>query len=359
MRLKNLRKKIDGIDEQLLKLLNQRAQEVGKITNLKRKSELEVFSAEREAAIHARLKKINRGPLKDEDLEIVFREILSVCRSQDMILNIAYLGPEGTFTHLAAIKKFGKKPKYISAESINDVFDKVERGEVRYGVVPVENSIEGVVNYTLDMFFISSLKICSEVTLNISHSLLGVSPSFWKKGVKKIYSNPQVFAQCRKWISCNLVEVELISTVSTASAAQLARKDKGSACIGNKILAGMYGLKVIATSIEDSRANYTRFLVIAKNDSFPLGDDKTSILFSIRDKAGALYDVLSSFKKYRINLTKIESRPSKKKPWEYYFFVDFQGHRSSPLVEKALRELEKRCIFAKVLGSYPKDRKSL
>ena len=289
--LKKLRDRIDKIDEEILKLLNQRAYEVIKVGKLKKRKNLNVFSPEREANMLDRLKKINKGIFSSTDVENVFREILSACRSQKTILLIAYLGPEGTFTHLAAVKKFGKKPTYIPTESIDDVFDKVERGETDYGVVPIENSIEGVVNYTLDMFFSSALNICAEITLNISHALLGKS----SEKIKRVYSNPQVFAQCRRWISRSLKDVELISTSSTAKAALEVKKDVYGVCIGNKILANIYGLNVIASSIEDSSNNYTRFLVIAKNDSFPSGKDKTSILFSIKDRVGALYDVLYPF----------------------------------------------------------------
>jgi len=351
MELKKLRGKIDKIDEKILKLLNQRVQEVIKVGKLKKRKNLAVYSPEREASMLSRLKKLNKGPLGSQDLDNIFREILSVCRSQRTVLEVAYLGPQGTFTHLAAIKKFGKKPKYIPTDSISDVFDKVDAGEAGYGVVPIENSTEGVINYTLDMFFVSSLNICAEVILNISHSLLGKST----KNIKRVYSNPQVFAQCRKWISRSLKGVELIPASSTAKAALEAKKDRGGACIGNKILADLYGLKILASSIEDSHSNYTRFLIIAKNDSPPSGKDKTSILFSVKDRVGALYDVLSSFKSCGINLTKIESRPSKKKPWEYYFFVDFEGHKSSSSVQRGLKKLEKGCVFVKILGSYPKE----
>jgi chorismate mutase/prephenate dehydratase len=350
MRLKKLRKRIDVIDDKILRFLNQRAKLVLAINTVKQKNNLEPYAAERELDIMDRLKKTLKGPLSDEDIEIIFREILSVCRSLKTALRIVYLGPEGTFTHLAAIKQFGKKVDYIPAESISDVFDAVQRKSADYGVVPIENSIEGVINYTLDMFFTSHLKICAEITLNISHALLGHS-----RKIKRIYSNPQVFPQCRRWISQNYPGVELISVPSTAKAAIVAKKDKEGACIGNNILASLYRLKVIASSIEDSPQNYTRFLVIAKSDSSPSGKDKTSVLFSVKDKVGILHDVLFCFKKNRINLTKIESRPSKRKPWEYYFFVDFEGHRELPSVRRALGQLEKNCIFVKILGSYPKQ----
>jgi chorismate mutase/prephenate dehydratase len=349
--LSKLRRNIDKIDQKILQLLNQRAQEVIKISSLKEKKKLAIYSPEREANMLKHLKKINKGPFNSQDVENVFREILSVCRSQKTNLEIAYLGPPGTFTHLAAIKKFGKKPEHIPSESISDVFDKVEQGEADYGVVPIENTTEGVVNYTLDMFFDSPLNICAEVTLNVSHYLLGTS----LKNIKRVYSNPQVFAQCRKWISRSLKGVELVPVSSTAKAAQKTKYDSRAVCIGNRILANLYRLRVLASSIEDSSYNYTRFLIIAKEDSPASGKDKTSILFSIKDKVGALYGVLASFKRYGINLTKIESRPSKKKPWEYYFFVDFAGHKSSLSVQKALKSLEEKCTFVKILGSYPAE----
>lgn len=352
MDIKDLRKKIDRIDRRILDLLNQRAREALKVNELKRDSNIGVYSAERENNILQRLIGVNKGPLSGKDIDIIFKEVISVCRSLRTTLKIVYLGPQGTFTHMAAIKKFGKKSEYISAESISEVFEKVENEDFDYGVVPVENSIEGVINYTLDMFFASNLKICAEITLSISHSLLGLVS---KDKIKKIYSNAQVFAQCRKWLSRNLTGVELIPAPSTAKGAISAKDDCEGACIGNKILASLYGLNIIESSIEDSRHNYTRFLVIAKRDSLFSGKDKTSVLFSVKDRVGALYSVLSSFKKYGINLTKIESRPSKQKPWEYYFFVDFQGHRESAIIQKTLKDLEKKCSFVKILGSYPKE----
>ena len=352
MQLKKLRDEIDKLDKRLLELLNQRAKEVVKVSSLKKKKRVSTYSPEREAKILAHLKKCNKGPLSSQDLEAIYGEILSVCRSLRTTLKVGYLGPKGTFTHLAATKKFGKKPEYIAADSISDVFERVDRQEVDYGVVPIENSIEGVVNYTLDMFLESNLKVCAEITLNISHSLL--SKTSLDK-IKRIYSNPQVFAQCRHWILTNLAGVELIESSSTAKAAQQAKKDAYGACIGNKILTGIYGLRIIRSSIEDAPHNYTRFLVISKNDGGHSGNDKTSILFAVKDRVGALHDVLASFKKHKINLTKIESRPSKKKAWEYYFFVDFNGHRASANIEKVLKRLEKDCSFVKVLGSYPKE----
>ncbi len=351
MKLEQLRAKIDRIDEKILALLNQRAKEAAKISKVKKGKKLTTYSPERESSLFRHLKKINKGPFKAEDVENVFREILSVCRAQRTTLSVAYLGPQGTFTYSAAVKKFGKKPKYISSVTIAEVFERVEKNEADYGVIPIENSTEGVINHTLDMFLVSDLQICAEVILDISHFLIGNS----FKDIKRIYSNSQVFPQCRQWLSKNLPMADFIPVSSTASAALEVQKDLKGACIGNKELANIYGLNILSSGIEDSSCNCTRFLVISKNGSLVSGKDKTSVLFSVKDKVGALYDVLSYFKSSGANLTKIESRPSKRKPWEYYFFVDVEGHKSSSLVQKALEKLESKCIFVKVLGSYPRE----
>ncbi len=352
MSLPKLRGRIDKIDEKIVKLINQRAEVVSDILRLKEKSKIGVFFPDREAAILRKIRKLNKGPVDNKDIEIIFEDVLSVCRAIQADLNIAYLGPEGTFTHMAAIRKFGKRSKFIPCGNINNVFGSVAKGRADYGVVPIENSIEGAVNYTLDLFIEYDLKICSEVAINISHSLLRVSD---REKLGKIYSNPQVFSQCREWLAREYPVAQLIPTVTTAKAAMMAKKDKTSACIGNSMLALLYGLKEIKSRIEDSPFNMTRFLVISDKDSYPTKKDKTSIIFSVKDKAGALHSAIYPFKKYGINLTKIESRPSKKKPWEYYFFVDFQGHRSEERIAKALNELERKCAFVKILGSYPQE----
>jgi chorismate mutase/prephenate dehydratase len=265
-------------------------------------------------------------------------------------LKIAYLGPEATFTHLAALKKFGSQVKYIACASIADVFLEVERGNADYGVVPIENSIEVAVSHTLDMFVDSDLKICAQIILDVAHNLLANCP---KDKIRRVYSNPQVFGQCRLWLQEDLAQAEKIEVSSTTRAAQIATREKYSACIASTLAARVYKLKVIAADIEDSPHNITRFLVIGKTEVPSTGEDKTSIMFSIKDRVGALQGMLIPFKKHRINLTKIESRPSKKKAWDYYFFVDLEGHLSNPGVKKALSELESKCTFLKVLGSYP------
>jgi len=353
MSLKQLRKEIDHIDEKILNLLNQRASEVIKISKVKKKKKLSTYAPDREESMITRLEKINKGPFSAQDVKDVFREILSICRAQRATMKIAYLGPETTFTHIAAIKKFGKSLDCIECSSIADVFTEVERGRADYGVVPIENSTEGAVNHTLDMFIDSDLKICSEMYLPIKHNLLSKHSKM--SAVKRVYSHEQVFAQCRKWLEESLPNAKLTPCASTAGAAMLAAAGGGRAAIASKVAADEYKLNLLASSVEDSAHNITRFLIIGTQEVKPTKHDKTSIVFSMKDKAGALHNVLLPFKKGNINLTKIESRPSKKKAWKYYFFVDMEGHKNSPSVKGALKALGKECLFVKVLGAYPKE----
>ncbi len=351
MELKKLRKRIDLLDKKLVEIINQRVKIALEIAQIKRKKGLSFYSPEREAQVLKRIKKLNPGVIPDETLEFLFTQIMSVTFSLSSPLKIGYLGPEATFTHLAAIKKFGDKVKFLPYSDIPSIFWAVENKEVDFGVVPIENSTEGVVTHTLDMFIDSDLNICSEVVLKVIHHLLGNTTL---KKIKKVYSHPQVFSQCRNWLQKHLSSKELIPTPTTAKAAQIIQKKKDSACIASEACAKLYNLKVLVKNIQDSSGNITRFLVIGQYLTKPSGDDKTSILFSVKDRVGALHDMLVPFKKYRINLTKIESRPSKRKAWEYYFFVDFQGHREDKRVKLALKELEKKCNFLKILGSYPR-----
>lgn len=350
MNLKNLRKKIDSTDRKIIQLLNARAKITLAVAKIKRKTGKSIYSPDREREVLKKITTINKGPLLPDSLEAIYREIMSCSLSLGESLKIAYLGPEATFTHLAALKRFGSRVEYVACNSITDCFLEVERNNADYGVVPIENSVEGAVSHTLDMFVDSELKICAQVILDIAHNLLAICP---KDKIKRVYSNPQVFGQCRIWLQENLAAVEKIEVSSTTRAAQIATKEKYSACIASLLAAKVYKLKVIASDIEDSPHNITRFLVIGKTDVPATGQDRTSIMFSIKDKVGALHDMLVPFKKYEINLTKIESRPSKKKAWDYYFFVDLDGHHQNPSVKKALLELEDKCKFLKVLGSYP------
>ncbi|RKY30764.1 MAG: prephenate dehydratase [Candidatus Omnitrophota bacterium] len=348
--IQKLRSQINAVDKNIVRLLNQRAKISINISKLKRRSGKSVYSPDRERQVLRSLALGNKGPLSRSSLEAVYREIMSCSLSLETPLKIAYLGPEATFTQLAAIKRFGSQVEYLACNSISDVFLEVERGHADYGVVPIENSIEGAVSHTLDMLVDSELKICAQIILDVSHNLLANCP---KNKIKRIYSNPQVFGQCRIWLQENLAGVEIIEVSSTTRAAQIAAKEKYSACIASLLAAKVYKLKVVAKDIEDSPHNITRFLVIGKADVGPTSQDRTSIMFSIKDQVGALHDMLLPFKKYKINLTKIESRPSKRKAWDYYFFVDLDGHQGMPKVKKALSELEDKCKFLKVLGSYP------
>jgi len=350
MELRKLRQKIDRIDNLILELLNKRAGIIADISRIKEKQKKGIYSPDREMIILNRLIKRNKGPLSKEALEAIYREIMSWSLALQKPLKVGYLGPPATFTHLAALKKFGSQVSYIPCQTISDIFLAVEKDEVDYGVVPIENSIEGAVTHTLDMFVDSELKICSQIVMNVSHNLLSRFPL---RMIKRVYSNPQVFGQCRMWLEENLPKAEKIEVTSTTRAAQIAARQKNSACIASLLAAKEYNLKVIAKNIEDSPHNLTRFLVIGKTQTEPTGRHRTSILFSIKDRIGALHDMLVPFKKYRINLTKIESRPSRKKVWDYYFFVDLDGHCKDKHVKKALRELENKCTFLKILGSYP------
>ena len=350
--LKKLRRKIDRIDGNIIRLLNERASVTLEIGGLKSKKTKPSFSPDREAQIYQRLTKANKkGLLKNNTIKAIYREIMSGSLALQNPPRIAYLGPEATFTHIAALNKFGKSLDYLECNSIADVFTEVERGRADYGVVPIENSTEGAVNHTLDMFIDSDLAICSESYLSIRHNLLSKSKRL--SSIKQVYSHQQVFAQCRIWLETNLPQAKLIPCESTTVAARYASVGKGRAAIASKLAAEKSGLKIQAASIEDSAHNITRFLIIGRQQAERTGADKTSIVFSMQDKAGALHNVLIPLKRSKINLTKIESRPSKKKAWKYYFFVDLQGHIEDKKVQQALKQLEKSCKYFKMLGSYP------
>ncbi|MFH1458653.1 MAG: prephenate dehydratase [Candidatus Omnitrophota bacterium] len=351
MSLKKMRNDIDRLDKEIIQLLNTRAKITLGIAKSKQKSGTSIYAPEREREVLRKVTTLGmRGPLSKSALESIYREIMSSSLALEKPLRIAYLGPQATFTHLAALKRFGSQVGYTACDSIPDCFREVERDAADYGVVPIENSVEGAVTHTLDMFVDSDLKICAQIILDVAHNLLANCP---KEKIRRVYSNPQVFGQCRIWLQENLAAAETIEVSSTTRAAQVASKEKVSACIASLLAAKVYKLKVIARDIEDSPHNITRFLVVGKTLAGRTQHDKTSILFSIKDKVGALHDMLLPFKKYHINLTKIESRPSKRRAWDYYFFVDLEGHLLNMRVKKALAELENKCKFLKVLGSYP------
>jgi len=350
MTLKALRKRIDGIDKKIIQLLNMRAKAALDIARIKQEDGKSIYAPEREREVLKRVSLLNKGPLTGSGLEAIYREVMSSSLSLEKPLKVAYMGPQASFSHLAALKRFGSQIEYAPLGSITDVFLEVERDSADYGVVPIENSIEGAISYTLDMFMDSDLKICAQIILDVSHNLLA---NCAKEKIKRVYSNPQVFGQCRRWLQENLPCAETIEVSSTTRAAQIAGRQKYSACIASALAAKVYKLRVLFADIEDSPHNVTRFLVIGKNDVPKTTCDKTSIMFSIKDRVGALHDMLLSFKKYKINLTKIESRPSKKKAWDYYFFMDLEGHKDDPVIKRALSELESKCNFLKILGSYP------
>lgn len=355
MSVSNYRKKIDGLDKKILTLLNARASVTRKIGEWKEKNKQGVYAPHREKEVLDRLMSLNRGPLTKEAIEAIYREIMSFSLALEKNVKIAYLGPALTYTHQAAQKKFGSSVEYVPCSSIADVFLDVERGRSDYGVVPVENSTEGAVNHTLDLFIESPLKIYAEVFLPIHLYLL--SNGVPLKSITQIYSKAEVFGQCRRYLEAKLRDADCVETASTSEAAQIVANnsnEEGIACIASHLAATEQGLKTLASSIEDNPNNTTRFLVIARDEARKTPSDKTSIVFEIKDRAGALYDTLAPFKRSRINLTKIESRPSKKKAWSYFFFVDFEGHHEDLKIRKALDLLKRHCVFFKVLGSYPK-----
>lgn len=348
-KVKEYRKKIDEIDTQILELLNNRLRIAKEIGKFKRERRIEVYQPAREKEIYDRLCKKNKDRLLPNSvLNAIYREIISVSLSCEDV-KIAYLGPDATFTHQAALEKFGHYCEFISNKSISDIFDAVENGRANYGVVPIENSSEGIITHTLDMFVDSDLKICSEIILKISHNLLS---NTHLQDIKRVYYHPQSFAQSRVWLENNLPNVEYIEVSSTAEAAKRAAQEN-CAAIASELAAQIYNLHIVIKGIEAGRENYTRFLVIGREISAPTGNDKTSILFSIKDRVGALHDMLIPFAKHEINLTKIESRPSRKQPWEYIFFLDLQGHAKDEKIKQALSELEDLCLYLKLLGSYP------
>ncbi|MCD6310957.1 MAG: prephenate dehydratase [Elusimicrobia bacterium] len=349
-----IRKKIDKVDGELVKTLLKRIELAGDIASYKKNRGEDIYRPEREEQI---LKKVT-GKLSETNAAIteeVMRTVISSCRNLQKTLSVAYLGPQATFTHSAAVKIFGSFCDFLPAVSIGDVFSAVETGRADYGVVPIENSTEGMVNHTMDMFAASPLKIINEEYLSISHCL--VSGGKNKNKIKKLYSHPSVFGQCRSYILRNMPFAEKIEVSSTAEAVKMAAKWPSlGAALASKFTAEIYGMNILDEHIEDLSQNYTRFLVMGKSTPEASGKDKTSFLFSLKDKPGILHDALTPFKKRRINLKKIESRPNKKKAWEYLFFVDCEGHISQKKIQNVVSELSKFCDSLKILGSYPEGR---
>ncbi len=353
-KLNAIRERIDELDLEIQKLLNARAEAAQEVARIKLAEDphAEFYRPEREAEVLRKVKERNSGPLDGEEVARLFREIMSACLALEQPLKVAFLGPEGTFTQAAALKHFGHSVKTISMGSIPDVFREVESSACHYGVVPVENSTEGVISHTLDTFLNSPLHICGEVTLRIHHHLLSKASAL--DTVRLVYSHQQSLAQCRGWLDRHLPHAERIAVGSNAEAASLARENASSAAIAGEAASEIYQVPMLEKNIEDEPGNTTRFLVIGKKDALPSGEDKTSLMFSMHNKAGGLHSILAPLAEHGISMTRIESRPSRRGRWDYVFFVDIEGHRKDTKVAKALLVLEKASTLFKILGSYPK-----
>lgn len=350
-RLAGLRKSVDALDRRLLDTLNRRMKVVEVIGRVKRRERLPTYAPDREEVLLRALAARNRGPLTPEALRAIFREVVSAGRAAEEPLKIAYLGPEGTFSDQAARRRFGAQASYSPVRSIPDVFYEVDRRKAEYGMVPIENTTEGAVYYTLDTFMESEVKICGEEYLPVTHCAMTKAKSL--DAVKVVYSHPHVFGQCRRWLDVHLPNARQEARPSTAEAAKSAATDPKAAAIGPELAARLHGLPIRARGIEDVAGNMTRFFVLAKSWSPRTGRDKTSFMISLKDRVGALYAMLTPFRKNGINLTSIESRPSRKRPWEYYFFIDCAGHLEDRAVARAYAQLEPIATTVKILGSYP------
>jgi chorismate mutase/prephenate dehydratase len=365
------RQAIDQLDARIVKLLNDRTRHVLAIGDIKLAAGEEIYAPHRERAVFERVCESNAGPMTDEQLRAIYREIMSSALALEKTMTIAYLGPEATFTHQAAIRRFGSSLRYASQKTIADVFTEVAKNRADYGVVPVENSTEGVVTHTLDMFVDSDLKIVSQIVLPISHCFVSRYP---REKIKVIYVHPQTLGQCRNWLRLNFPVARIVETFSNARSAELAKKTffpptheikRGrvihmqskkpmmTGAITSELAAEKYKLPILERDIQDNATNVTRFLVLGRQCSPPTGDDRTSLMVSVSDKVGALHEAIAAFRKFKINLTKIESRPSKRKAWEYFFFIDCDGHAQDKKVAGAIKILGKHCNFVKILGSYP------
>ena len=352
MSLEELRQEIDGIDKKLVELLNTRAQIVVQVGKHKGKTDGPIYAPDREKAVFEKIVKASKGPLPDKTLIAIWREMMSGSFYLERPLRIAYLGPQGSFSHAASMLKFGQSVDYEGVTNIQTIFDEVGKGHCDLGVVPIANSTGGGITESLDAFIDSDVMICAELYMPIHHNLLA---NCKLDQIEEIYSKPEIFAQCRKWLSSTFDTAKTIPVASSARATQMAAEKPNTAAIGSKVASEIYGVPIICEDIEDIANNVTRFLIISKNDTPATGDDKTAILFTTAHKAGALVDVLDIFRKNGLNLASIESRPSRKREWEYYFFVDFMGHKSDDAVKKALEEARQHCLQLSVLGSFPKN----
>jgi chorismate mutase/prephenate dehydratase len=353
-KLQEIRDRIDELDRQIQELINERARCALEVARVKAEAgeQANFYRPEREAAILREIQARNPGPLGNEAIARLFREIMSACLALEERLKIAFLGPEGTFTQAAALKHFGHAVETVPQAAIDDVFREVASGTANFGVVPVENSTEGVINHTLDLFIYSTLNICGEVLLRIHHHLLAADGDM--AGIRRVYSHQQSFAQCREWLDANLPHAERVAVSSNAEAARLAGAEKNAAAIAGDTAGEIYGLKAMASNIEDDPDNTTRFLVIGRQSVAPCGEDKTTLMVSGDNRSGLLHDLLRPLADNGITMTRLESRPSRRGLWEYVFFIDIDGHADDEAVARALKEMAQQASLLKVLGSYPR-----
>jgi len=352
--LSSVRTRIDSVDQAIHRLLNERAalaQDVAEIKQRDTAGDVQFYRPEREADVLRRVQGRNEGPLSDIAVAVLFREIMSACLALEQPMTVAFLGPEGTYTQEAATKHFGHAVKLVPLPGIEDIFREVESSAAQYGVVPIENSSEGVINHTSDKLLTSVLKICGEVELRIHHHLLSNLTS--TADIQVIYSHQQSLAQCREWLDQNLPGVARVAVPSNGEAARMAQTEAHAAAIASKAAADIYTLSILATNIEDQAENTTRFLVLGQEMVAPSEKSKTSLIVSAHNHPGALHDILVPFAKYHVNMTRIESRPSKKGIWEYVFFIDIEGHQDDAHVIEAMATLEQAASMVKILGSYP------
>lgn len=351
MDLEDLRKRIDALDTELVQLLNERAKIVVDVGKLKTDTGLPIYAPERERKVFDRIRAANDGPLHDETLIAIWRELMSGSFRLERPLRIAYLGPPGTFSHVAAMRKFGASVEYLPVKDITSVFEEVSRDHADYGLVPIENSTGGSITDTLACFQHATAMVCGEVLVAVHHNLLANCPL---AEVERIYSKPQVFNQCRRWLNQNFQQMHLEPVNSTAEGAEMAAKTSNAAAIGSMLAGELHELKIICENIEDDPRNTTRFFVIGRHSAKPTGEDKTGLLFIVANRAGALVEVLDVFRRHEVNLTQLESHPAGNRNWEYFFFADAEGHADDTSIAKALKEVAEHCSQIRVLGSYPK-----
>ena len=349
--MRELRVQIDRLDEQIVELLNKRAEVAVRVGKLKNQTNQAIYVPNREKEVLDHVRSVSKGPLSEKVLTAIYRELMGGCIALERTLRIGYLGPEGSFSHIAAVRKFGSAVEYAGIIDIRGVFVEVAEGHCNLGVVPVENTLGGSVIETLDSFLELDVKICAEMVFRIHHNLLSQSPM---EQIKVIYSKPEVFSQCRNWLATQMKGITTTAVASTSRAAELASQETSAAAIGSKLASELYNVPIVCENIEDNPNNFTRFFVISPYMAKPSGEDKTTILFATAHRSGALADVLDILRKYEINMTNIDTRPSGAGAWEYYFFVDMEGHAQDANMQAALNDARQHCLLLSVLGSYAK-----